>query len=107
MKAAERTSAPGRILIAGVSGVVGFAASHRFASQGWEVLGLSRRQPDRLPDGVQHLAVDLAQPSSIAAVHDQLAGVTHLVYAALFEKPGLMPGWREHDQMERNLTNAA
>ena len=104
MKVAEQTAAPGRVLIAGVSGVVGFAASHRFASQGWDVLGLSRRRPARLPDAVQHLAVDLAEPSSIAAVQEQLAGVTHLVYAALFEKPGLMPGWREQDQMERNIT---
>jgi nucleoside-diphosphate-sugar epimerase len=29
--------------------------------------------------------------------------VTHLVYAALFEKPGLVAGWRERDQMETNL----
>ena len=26
-----------------------------------------------------------------------------MVYAALFEKPGLVPGWFERDQMERNL----
>ncbi len=29
--------------------------------------------------------------------------MTHLVYAALFEKPGLVAGWRERDQMETNL----
>jgi nucleoside-diphosphate-sugar epimerase len=29
--------------------------------------------------------------------------VTHLVYAALYEKPGLVPGWLERDQMETNL----
>jgi nucleoside-diphosphate-sugar epimerase len=34
------------------------------------------------------------------AAHDD---VTHLVYAALFEKPGLVAGWRERDQMETNL----
>ena len=28
--------------------------------------------------------------------------VTHVVYAALFEKPGLLPGWFERDQMETN-----
>lgn len=92
----------GRVLVAGVSGVVGFAAARRFAAQGWEVLGLSRRRPDRLPPEVRHLAVDLADPASVAAVAGDLAGVTHLVYAALYEKPGLYAGWREHDQMERN-----
>ncbi len=93
---------PGRVLVAGVSGVVGFAAARRFAAQGWEVLGLSRRKPDRLPSEVRHLAVDLADPASVAAVAGDLAGVTHLMYAALYEKPGLYAGWREHDQMERN-----
>jgi nucleoside-diphosphate-sugar epimerase len=29
--------------------------------------------------------------------------VTHVVYAALFEKPGLVAGWREQDQMQTNL----
>lgn len=95
------------VLIAGVSGVVGFAAAHRFASQGWNVLGLSRRRPDRLPGGAEHLAVDLAEPASVRAVRSKLGRVTHVVYAALFEKPGLMPGWRERDQMEQNLTMLA
>lgn len=96
-----------RVLVAGVSGVVGFAAAHRFAAAGWSVVGLSRRRPDRLPAGVEHLAVDLADPGSVAAVAPRLAGVTHVVYAALHEKPGLFAGWRERDQMERNLAMLA
>ena len=32
-----------------------------------------------------------------------MADVTHVVYAALYEKPGLVQGWRERDQMETNL----
>jgi nucleoside-diphosphate-sugar epimerase len=107
MEIDEARVEPGCVLIAGVSGVVGFAAAHRFASKGWQVIGLSRRRPDRLPDGVEHLAVDLADPGSVAAARPQLTGVTHLVYAALFEKPGLMPGWVERDQMERNLAMLA
>jgi nucleoside-diphosphate-sugar epimerase len=87
--------------------VVGFAAAQRFAAQGWEVVGLSRRRPDRLPAGVEHLSVDLADEASVAAARPRLAGVTHLVYAALYEKPGVFAGWRERDQMERNLTMLA
>jgi nucleoside-diphosphate-sugar epimerase len=34
----------------------------------------------------------------------ELADTTHLVYTALFEKPGLIAGWREQDQMQTNLT---
>ena len=98
----------GRVLVAGVSGVVGFAAAHRFAADGgWSVVGLSRRRPDRLPPSVEHAAVDLADPASVAAAAPRLAGVTHLVYAALYEKPGLFAGWRERDQMERNLAMLA
>ena len=92
---------PGRVLVAGVSGVVGFAAARRFAARGWDVVGLSRRRPARL-DGVAHLAVDLADPEATAAAMGGLADVTHVVYAALYEKPGLLPGWLERDQMERN-----
>lgn len=98
---------PERVLVAGVSGVVGFAAAHRFAADGVPVVGLSRRRPDRLPPDVEHVAVDLADPASVAAARTRLAGVTHLVYAALYEKPGLFTGWRERDQMERNLTMLA
>ncbi len=102
-----------RVLVAGVSGVVGFAAAHRFAAGGGSpsgslpVVGLSRRRPDRLPPAVEHVAVDLADPAAVAAAAPQLAGVTHLVYAALYEKPGLFAGWRERDQMERNLAMLA
>jgi nucleoside-diphosphate-sugar epimerase len=32
-----------------------------------------------------------------------LRGVTHVVYAALYEKPGLVSGWVEQDQMATNL----
>ncbi|MEZ5411310.1 MAG: hypothetical protein R2761_24990 [Acidimicrobiales bacterium] len=107
-------SSRGRVLVAGVSGVVGFAAAHRFAADGggfpsgsWDVVGLSRRRPDRLPPAVEHVGVDLADPASVAAAAPRLAGVTHLVYAALYEKPGLFAGWRERDQMERNLAMLA
>lgn len=106
-------SSPGRVLVAGVSGVVGFAAAHRFAADdgspagSWPVVGLSRRRPDRLPPTVEHVAVDLADPASVAGAAPRLAGVTHLVYAALYEKPGLFAGWRERDQMERNLAMLA
>jgi nucleoside-diphosphate-sugar epimerase len=92
---------PGRVLVAGVSGVVGFAAAHHFSMLGWDVLGLSRRRPARL-DHVEHVSVDLADADSVRAAADRFDGITHVVYAALFEKPGLVAGWRERDQMERN-----
>ncbi len=90
-----------RVLIAGVSGVVGFAAARAFLEAGWDVIGLSRRRPARLGD-VAHLAVDLADRDATAQAMAGIGPVTHLVYAALFEKPGLIRGWLEPDQMDRN-----
>lgn len=98
----EHVDRPGRVLVAGVSGVVGFAAARRFATKGWAVTGLSRRKPDRLVD-IDHLSVDLADRAATETAMHGLDDVTHVVYAALFEKPGLVSGWFEHDQMERNL----
>ena len=51
----------------------------------------------------RHLAVDLQDASACADALSPLPDVTHVVYAALFEKPGLAAGWRERDQMDANL----
>jgi nucleoside-diphosphate-sugar epimerase len=93
-------------LIAGASGLVGNAALERFLERNGftEVVALSRRRPEI--DSVRpfrHLSVDLRDR---AAAHEALGSVgdiTHVAYAALFEKPGLVPGWLERDQMETNL----
>jgi nucleoside-diphosphate-sugar epimerase len=93
------------VLVAGATGVVGHAALEVFArTPGWRVVALSRRRP-ALPEGsdVQHLAVDLGDAAQCRAALATVPGVTHLVYAALHEKPGLVRGWREPDQMQTNL----
>ena len=93
-----------KVLVAGASGVVGYAAVKHFASlPGWDVVGVARRPPTDVP-GADMLSVDLAEAGQSASVLAELADVTHVVYAALHEKPGLVPGWFERDQMERNLT---
>jgi nucleoside-diphosphate-sugar epimerase len=97
------------VLIAGASGVVGQAAAAHFAALGgWRVIAVSRRAP-RLPAklGVEHLPVDLADGAACARALAGVAGeVTHVVYAALHEKPGLVKGWRDPDQMQANLAMA-
>lgn len=91
-----------QVLIAGVSGLVGYAAAKRFlADPDWRVVGVARRRPAGL-DGAKLIALDLMDRDACARAASDLAGVTHLVYAALFEKPGLFQGWLERDQMERN-----
>jgi nucleoside-diphosphate-sugar epimerase len=90
------------VLIAGASGLVGFAAARHFARlPDWKVIAISRRLPEGLPD-VELISVDLGDRARSAEVCGQMRDVTHLVYAALFEKPGLFRGWRDPDQMETN-----
>jgi nucleoside-diphosphate-sugar epimerase len=96
------------VLICGATGVVGQAAMRYFAAQGADVIAVSRRSVESLPDwpvkGVRALTLDLADEAACSDAIGSLTGITHVVYAALYEKPGLFAGWFEHDQMERNLT---
>jgi nucleoside-diphosphate-sugar epimerase len=92
-----------KMLVAGASGLVGFAAVKHFAQlKDWDVVGVSRRIPSGL-DGATVISVDLQDRARCAEVFSQMHDVTHVIYAALYEKPGLVQGWRERDQMETNL----
>jgi nucleoside-diphosphate-sugar epimerase len=92
------------VLVAGATGVAGLAALEHFAGlDGWEVLAVSRRRPDAPAGRWRHLPLDLTDAAACQAAAPQLAKVTHLVYGALFEKPGLVAGWRDREQMQINL----
>jgi len=94
----------GKIMVAGASGVVGQAAVETFVAAGWDVIAVSRRPPDVTPSpSWRHLKLDLLDAEACTAAARQMSGVTHVVYAALYEKPGLVAGWRDDDQMATNL----
>ncbi len=91
-------------LIAGASGLVGTAAIDSFTGAGFDVIALSRRRPEPISDrSFHHVSVDLQDAKACEAVAEDFGGVTHVVYAAVYEKPGLIPGWTERDHMETNL----
>jgi nucleoside-diphosphate-sugar epimerase len=93
------------LLVIGASGVVGAGAIEHFAGlANWTVIGASRRRP-ALPKKLafEHLALDLTDSGACGAAASRLAGVTHVIYAALLEKPGLIAGWYERDLMQANL----
>ena len=92
-------SASRTVLVAGASGVVGRAALEHFASR-WPTFGLSRRPPDT-PAGT-HVAADLTDADASREALRALPPITHLVFAALHEQPGLLAGWLDADQMETN-----
>jgi nucleoside-diphosphate-sugar epimerase len=93
------------VLIAGASGVVGSAAMDRFlAREDWEAVALCRRRPELESEReFRHISVDLRDKDASREALSGFDGVTHVVYAALYEKPGLIPGWQEEDQMQTNL----
>lgn len=90
------------VLVAGATGLVGYAALKHFAAQpDCDVIAVSRRAPINL-HGAQHVALDLSDAAQCAAAAGTFRGVTHLVYAALFELPGLVEGWRNDEQIRVN-----
>jgi len=93
-----------KVLVAGATGLIGRAAIEHFAGlDGWNVVGVSRRVPEDLKDLAEFVSVDLTDPAACGSVFGAMTDVTHLVFAALYEKPGLLAGWREQDQMDTNL----
>jgi nucleoside-diphosphate-sugar epimerase len=91
-----------KVLIAGATGLVGHACLKHFALQkGCEVLALSRRRPDET-FGARWLPLDLADAAACTRLAPELETVSHLVYAALYERPGLVAGWREDEQIRTN-----
>jgi nucleoside-diphosphate-sugar epimerase len=99
------------VLIVGASGLVGTAAALEFLNAGWNVITASRRFPELL-DGTaaEHITLDLIDSEACRrVVKEACQNVTHLVYTAVFEKPGLIDGWTDpeqintNDQMLRNL----
>jgi len=89
------------VVVAGASGLVGYAALKHFAeASAADVIALSRRRPPGFEG--RHVALDLTDAAACRVAADSLQGVTHLVYAALFELPGLVEGWRNERQIETN-----
>ena len=88
------------VLVAGATGLVGYAVIKHFVQvPDVDVIALSRHAPD-LP--VRHLALDLTNEAACEDAAETLREVTHLVYAALFELPGLVEGWRNEQQIATN-----
>ncbi|UFS58315.1 NAD-dependent epimerase/dehydratase family protein [Subtercola endophyticus] len=92
------------VVVVGASGLIGSAAVREFADNGWHVTAVSRRRPN-VPAQTPyiHLPLDLLDSTATAEALKGLAPVSHLVYAAAFEKPGLVAGWSDPEQMQTNL----
>jgi nucleoside-diphosphate-sugar epimerase len=91
------------LLVAGATGIVGTAAIEHFASSpSWDVVALSRR-PLPAASEIRHLPVDLTDADACKRASASLERVTHVLYAALYEKPNLVAGWLDREQIDVNL----
>jgi len=90
------------VLVTGASGLVGTGVLKAFQGQAdVDVIAVSRRPPiDAF--GAEWISADLTDAAACDALFSRMSDVTHLVFAALFEKPGLMAGWTEIDQIDTN-----
>jgi NAD(P)-dependent dehydrogenase (short-subunit alcohol dehydrogenase family) len=84
----EAAREPRTAVVTGVSSGIGQAIARRLLDDGWQVVGLSRTQPDpaRVP-GLDWRSVDLAGDDVASAVED-LTQVDALVHAAGFQESG-------------------
>ena len=90
------------VLVLGASGLVGYAAMKHFSGDpDCDVIAVSRRRPDET-FVARFLAADLTDARACADVFGRLADVTHVIYAALYERPDLIEGWRDAEQIAVN-----
>jgi nucleoside-diphosphate-sugar epimerase len=91
------------VLIAGASGLVGYAAMKHFGGDpDCDATVVSRRKPDET-FGARFIAADLTDRARSAEIFGAMRDVTHVVFAALYEKPGaLIAGWRDDEQISTN-----
>ena len=83
-----------RMVIAGALGLIGRAVlQHLERVGGWDLVGLSRRNAD-FPTSARFVSVDLMDRSACQRDLVGLRDTTHIVFAALHEKPDLARGWR-------------
>ncbi len=70
------TAAAGRLaVVTGGTAGIGLAVAAALARDGWRVLACSRRPPEaaQMPEGVEPVACDVADPASVQALADRVA----------------------------------
>lgn len=91
-----------KVLIIGATGLVGYAAMKYFSLQkDYHVIAVSRGKPAELFRS-EYLSVDLTDKIQCKDVFGKLRNVTHVVYTAVYEKPNLVKGWNDEEQISIN-----
>ena len=90
-----------KVLVVGASGLVGSAVVKHLLSIGCDVVAVSRKPPAGC-DGATFVAADLFDVAACRRLFGAMSDVTHLVYAALYERATLVSGWSDEDQIAVN-----
>jgi nucleoside-diphosphate-sugar epimerase len=92
-----------KYLVLGALGLVGRAVVRALERAGESVIAVSRREPDT-PGPARFVSLDLTDRAACARTlaQPEFADVTHMVYTALYEKPDLVAGWRDPEQIQVN-----
>lgn len=90
-----------KTLVVGATGLVGAAVTRHLVATSQPVVACSRRRTPDL-EGADFVAADLMDRDACADTFAAMKDVTHLVYAALFEQPGLVSGWSDAEQIAIN-----
>lgn len=92
-----------RVLVVGGRGLVGRGVIDAYADDPqWSVTALSRQDPDFDTDAT-FISVDLTDRVATFETLSFLGSFERVVYTALFEKPDLVGGWRDADQIDTNV----
>ncbi|WP_134321734.1 NAD-dependent epimerase/dehydratase family protein [Cumulibacter soli] len=93
-----------KIAVVGASGLIGTAAIERLLTAGHQILAISRRSPEIDADGdITHVPLDLMDADACRDILSAHTDIDTVVYAAVYEEPGLIAGWRSTAQMQTNL----
>lgn len=91
------------LLVVGASGVIGAGAVEHFVKAGWAVTAMSRRRPIVARECVyDYRSVDLCDAQDCTAAVAAMPPVTHMIYAAVSEAPGLVSGWVDQNRIAEN-----
>lgn len=102
-------------LVSGVSSGIGQQIAGTLLAQGWQVIGLSRRQPDLAHPKLRHVAVDLTDATALDAALARIDRLDAIVHAAGVLKVGTIGTldpengetmWRLHVMVAERIVNA-
>ena len=90
-----------KVLVVGATGLVGSAVVQHLRSVKCDVIA-AVRTPLKDIDTVRYVSVDLFNSELCDSVFSEMLDVTHLVYAALYERSSLVDGWSDEEQIAIN-----